>query len=1018
MVDWLFKKCGPHYLLVMMIVTRLVGGTCGGLVICYVNFSLPLPPPLKHHFDVVAATVVVITLALTVLLALWETRDLRYTLSRLSCGQPLDVDRAINAGRESVTFPGRHHFHEAILVPLTSCLPLCLFLAIVDRASAELLVQVVMAAFMGTAVVLMSTFFLSERWMAPVTRHLLAAGVPVPFDTMPVSKLRVRTNICFSITIVVVVMLIGALANRRAADIVNNPAEQAEAVNSLRRHTLFLLLASIATGFMFSRLLANSIALRVADLVEAMKRVQQGELTRRLCPTGNDEIDVLGRQFNAMVEQLAANDFTIRDLNATLERKVRNRTRQLSKSRRRLKRSLKKVREHDRLKTEFVSNLSHELRTPLTMILAPLERILTRGAETLPRDVVHTLKMVRVSGQRLLELINRLLDFSKLEAGRMRLNLEAMDVNALITELAAVAAPLAEQRGIHIELDLDPLLPSFGGDPDKIDSVLSNLLSNAIKFTPAGGTIRAETLLAVDRVWVAVADTGVGIDPSQHARIFDRFVQVDGSSSREFTGTGLGLALAKELVELHGGQICVTSAPGEGSRFWFDLPLTPVPDNRAADQAGPRAHVGRFADLETMPVPQSEPENGRPAEGAQSTVLVVDDTPEVRMLVGSILRDEGYRLLFAEHGAQGLEMLAGELPDLILSDVMMPQLNGYEFCRRVKDDPRTCHIPFIMLTAKAQLEMKIEGLECGADDYVTKPFDEQQLKSRVASLLKLQRLHQDLDQRSHELRLAQRNLAHVQGQLVQAEKMGAVGQLMAGLVHEIHHSINAVCDGIQPLAQSAHRLAGLWTPSNDPAADAEIERLFRKVCALATVIENGAARTASIIRDLKALAQPGDEDMIDFDLHEALEMCLNLLANRLKHRIVVHKDYGDVDVAHGLAGQLNLVFMTILTGAQQAISGEGEIFIATRQLDGRVTVTIRDTGVDIPVDVQARIFDPFFSTNEPGARAGLALSYGIISKLGGGIECRSQPGSGAEFSITFPLRATPIGAELVDAQTG
>jgi signal transduction histidine kinase len=242
---------------------------------------------------------------------------------------------------------------------------------------------------------------------------------------------------------------------------------------------------------------------------------------------------------------------------------------------------------------------------------------------------------------------------------------------------------------------------------------------------------------------------------------------------------------------------------------------------------------------------------------------------------------------------------------------------------------------------------------------------------------------------------------------------------VAGLAHEINNSINAVYNGIRPLAQSAQRLQGALAPilaaptlPCDPAGREEIDGLFRRLFSLSTVIENGATRTARIIADLKTFSHPGKEDYDDFDLHESLDMCLNLLFSQVKHRVTLERDFGDVGTIHGPHGHLNQVFMNILNNAQQAIQGEGRILVSTRRDGERVSVSIKDNGPGIPEEIKGRIFDPFFTTKEPGLGTGLGLSisYGIVSKLGGTIECKSAPGEGAEFIVTFPRRAT-ISAE-------
>jgi len=343
--------------------------------------------------------------------------------------------------------------------------------------------------------------------------------------------------------------------------------------------------------------------------------------------------------------------------------------------------------------------------------------------------------------------------------------------------------------------------------------------------------------------------------------------------------------------------------------------------------------------------------------------------------------------------------------------VMMPHVDGSEFCRRIKGDPVTAPIPFIMLTAKVGLEMKIDGLHCGADDYLMKPFDERELKARVRSLLRLRRLNLDLDKRNCELQEAYREVTTMQSQLIHAEKMSSLGQLVAGLAHEINNAINAVYNGIKPLRSSTDKLDGLLSrmardagDKLDPAMLKDIAHLLRRISSLGNVIEHGAVRTVGIVTDLKTFSHPGTEGFEDFDLRSALDICVNLLLSQTKDGIQVHKDYGNCGEVHGPSGQLNQVFLNILQNAQQAMQGQGEIFIRAQQEADTVRVAIRDTGSGISEEIQQRIFDPFFTTKPPGVGTGLGLSvsYGIISRLGGAISCHSRPGEGAEFVITFP----------------
>lgn len=1010
----LLNHLAGHYILLMLCVTRVGAFVFGGLCVYYVNLTFHLSLYTQKHFEIATVIVIVVGSATTVSMGLFQTRHLRRALFKLKHSEPVPLPLAMAAGREAVTFPGRHAVFETLFDPVISIVPLCLVLHYLDGVSIPVMVQVGIAGFMGLVAIIMTTYFIGEYYLRPVIEYLLDEGLPIPYSQLPESKLQLKMTLCFGLTTITTGLMIGALANQRAIDIIENPESQREAVASLRELTIEITGFAIVTGLFLSRLIANSIARRARLMLEAMRQVEQGQLCERLHPTGNDELDILARQFNVMVEQLDENDRTIRELNTDLERKVRRRTRQLSRSRRSLQRSLDKLTEHDRLKTEFFSNVSHELRTPLTMILAPVDRLLQRNADDFSPSSKHMLEMVRLNGYRLLDLINRLLDFSKLEAGQMKLNVAAIDLNKLVDALTKAATPLVQQRGIVLSVDCDPELAPFGADEEKVDTIISNLLSNAIKFTPRGGSIHVETYRTDDRVWVSITDTGIGIDETQRDKVFERFVQVDGSSSREFSGTGLGLSLVKNLVELHGGEVHLQSELGRGSRFYFDLPLRPVPQGQLSVNHSGEQRLGRaFADLDQFSVePEAAIENGIHDTGNPftRTILVVDDTLEIRVLLGEMLREE-YRVVFARDGQEGLEVARQVVPDLIISDVMMPHVDGQEFCRRIKEDSATAHIPFIMLTAKAELSMKIGGLNCGADDYLIKPFEENELQARVRSLLRLRGLHQDLDRRNRELRTAYNELRDLQSQLVQAEKMSSLGQLIAGLAHEINNSINAVYNGIRPLAMTIKRVEKLVEGEPQPAltdsGKSEVHAAFQKILMLASVVEAGAARTARIISDLKTFSHPGNEDFQVFDLHEALDMCVNLLSSSLRDRIEVVRDYGEIGRVFGPAGQLNQVFMNILNNAQQAIPDDGTITITTRQEDEWVSVRIRDTGCGIPADVRERIFDPFFTTKEPGVGTGLglSLSYGLITKLGGTIECQSELQRGTEFVIRFPCVA-------------
>lgn len=301
--------------------------------------------------------------------------------------------------------------------------------------------------------------------------------------------------------------------------------------------------------------------------------------------------------------------------------------------------------------------------------------------------------------------------------------------------------------------------------------------------------------------------------------------------------------------------------------------------------------------------------------------------------------------------------------------------------------------------------MKIEGLQCGADDYLVKPFDAEELRARVRSLLRVRDLYRQLESRNRELESTLRELKAMQSQLVHSEKMNSIGQLVAGIAHEINNAINAVYNGIQPLAKKAESVRELL--QTRPAAgpqDQEVDRGLKRITGLAEVILQGAERAARIVQDLKTFSHPGAEAPQWFDVNRSLDVCVNLLGHELKDRITIHRDYDETGRVFGPLGELNQVFMNLLNNARQAISGPGEITIRTRLEGGWLTVAIRDTGCGIPEAVRARVFDPFFTTKDVGVGTGLGLSIScrIVEGLGGNLRFVCPPEGGTEFTVTIP----------------
>ena len=394
------------------------------------------------------------------------------------------------------------------------------------------------------------------------------------------------------------------------------------------------------------------------------------------------------------------------------------------------------LRELDAAKSRFFANVAHEFRTPLTLTLGPLEDLRAGAYGAQSDGALRQLDLALRSSRRLLRLVGQLLDIARIEAGAVRLDLRRGDLGAYVRTLAQpfVAAAERNRIGFAVETPAAPVWVRM--DPDQLDKVVANLLSNALKFTPAGGDVTLTVSRDGTDALVAVRDTGPGVAPEIRAHLFERFVQ--GEKSEVQPGTGIGLALAKDLAELHGGALGVESEVGVGSVFTLRMPLSsPSGDGEApettlvvSDVAAPS--IPASEDLE--PNPDELPDEDR------TTVLVVDDNADIRTyLRGHLERDGRYRVLEAADGEAALDAVRRRLPDLVVSDVMMPRLDGFGLLQALRSTPETDFVPVVLLTARVEAEDRLAGLGLGADDYVTKPFDANELTQRVDNLIAMRR---------------------------------------------------------------------------------------------------------------------------------------------------------------------------------------------------------------------------------------------------------------------------------------
>lgn len=619
------------------------------------------------------------------------------------------------------------------------------------------------------------------------------------------------------------------------------------------------------------------------------------------------------------------------------------------------------------------NNVSHELRTPLTLIMAPVEEMLGKLAPGQQRD---TMAVVRRNAQRLLRMIDDLLDLAKLEAGGLRLTIKQTDITQLVRLVTDNAEPACEAKGIDLRFATSGLPPVIYGDPHRLEIVFTNLIGNAIKFTPEGGRIAVGVEYSAEGATVSVSDTGPGIPEDQLDKIFQRFHQVQGSERPQHGGTGIGLALARELTEVHGGHLRVESVRGEGSTFRAFLRAGKThfqEELRERRQVQLREHPGRRAEDrgQAAPVPiemvahdvrasQRPPERILLDRGRAPRILLVEDEADLRGFMSGVLAQH-FEVSAAVDGFEALEILEQQRPDLILTDIMMPRVSGIDLCRAVKNDASLQHIPVILLTARGESETELEGYAAGADDFVSKPFHTEALLARVRAHLKMRAL----------------NL-----QIADQARLASAGTLAAGLAHEVKNPINAIL--------SAAKVLEAGGSSKVPS-----EKLLG-------LIINGAQRVNDIVSALNAHARPADgTDLQAVDVRDGIEVTLRLLEHKTKD-ITIHREIETTESVRAPARAFNQVVLNLFDNAIRA--GGENIWITLQQRANMVCVAVADDGPGVPPDLVSRVFDPFFTTRNEGEGTGLGLhlSRRLAQESGGELRYETRPGGGAKFVLEVP----------------
>jgi signal transduction histidine kinase len=672
--------------------------------------------------------------------------------------------------------------------------------------------------------------------------------------------------------------------------------------------------------------------------------------------------------------------------------------------------------ELDRAKTAFFSNVSHEFRTPLTLMLGPLEELLARD-ELLASRQGENRPLIEVAyrnGLRLLKLVNSLLDFARIEAGRVQADYQPTDLAAFTADLASSFRSATEKAGLRLIVSCAPLAQPVYVDRDMWEKVALNLISNAFKFTLEGEiAVRLESSHHGAMAKLTVHDTGTGIPLQEMPRLFERFHRVEGARGRTHEGTGIGLALVQELVKLHGGSIFVESELGSGSTFTVHVPFGTAhlpPDQVGAVSTGAstatRAEAYVDEALGWLPAngQQKIADTSRPSYLApvslldggtkaslRGRVLLADDNADMRDYVSRLLSSH-FEVAAVSDGKEALDHALNDPPDLILSDVMMPGLDGFALLKALRTEPSTSTLPVILLSARAGEESRVEGIEAGADDYLVKPFTARELLARVTTHLAMSRLRRQAAERERELRQDAEAAREQATSAVEALRRANsdLEQFAFSASHDLQEPLRMVSTFSQLLQMK-------YSGKLDQQADTIIGHCVE-----------GATRMGRMIRDLLEYTRAASisETLPDrVSLEGALEEALRNLQASIEESqaSVTHDPLPDLEVE---AVHLQQIFQNLVSNAIKYRSAQPpRIHIGAVLTGGVWEFSVQDNGIGIEPRYKDQVFGLFKRLHSrsrySGTGLGLAICKKLVERYGGRIWVESQLGAGSTFFFTL-----------------
>ncbi len=731
----------------------------------------------------------------------------------------------------------------------------------------------------------------------------------------------------------------------------------------------------------------------------------------------------------------------LKALQLDLEATVRDRTRDLREEKRKVEESKSvieeqadQLRELDRVKMRFFGNISHEFRTPLTLNIGPLENALSGLYGPIPEGLRGQLSIMLRNARRLLRLINQLLDISKLESGRMDLHPKRIDLVQFVEGVSISFMAYAEKAGIGLKFEAaDEVVPATF-DPEAMEKVFYNILSNAIKFTPEGGRVDISVATTNDGAGaeVRISDSGVGIPAEELPHIFDRFRQVEGSSSTVQQGTGIGLALVKELVELHGGSIVVKSEAGHGAEFTIAIPVgkdtgesledadealgysrrnSPLD---AVDSKFVEWHasddVDRWTDWTVSPeldrLDSSDELDDDPIGGdgavrqsvmqtatTDALILVADDNPDIREYMVGCLAGS-YRTITAKNGKEAFDKAKKHAPDLIISDVMMPRFSGYDLCRAVRADEEISMTPIILVTSKSAVDDKIEGLEAGADDYLPKPFNAEELFARVRNLLMLRKQQTDLQDLNDILQAKNAELEEVSE---------LKSQLLRIAAHDLKNPLNNIREFATLIREDVDVNSEVGTMLG------LIERSSNQMFELISeILESEALESGQLQITRKPI------DLVD--VAAAVVESNRRQAERKEQHLVLDLPPENTHIVEGSAEWLTEAMDNLVSNAIKYSPAGKSIWVSVSRVDAVIRFEVRDEGPGLTDKDMSRLFQKFqrLSTMPTGGETSTGLGLSIVKQIAemhdGEVVVESERGVGSAFIIQLSAADKPVEA--------